>query len=121
MSTRSLLKSVVLLAAIVVALTPTISEAKKGGKGGGGGGGGDDGGGDVQPAAYSITAFLPPNFTAIASNVQGISDVGDVVGDLDLADGQKVAIHLDMITGNYTELPRPADPLRREQFRPNRW
>jgi uncharacterized membrane protein len=103
MNTRRSLKLVVVLATLLVALAPAISQAQKGKKPGGGGGG-DDGGGDVQPAAYTITAFLPPNYAAIASNVQGINDVGDVVGDLDFADGQKVAMHLDLITGDYTTL-----------------
>jgi hypothetical protein len=119
MSTRRSLKALVVLAAFAVALAPTVSEAKKGGKPGGGGGGGDDGGGDVQPAAYTITAFLPANSAAIASSVEGINDTGGVVGELEFSDGQRVAMYLDIVTNTYSAIAsdiRPRDINNAQQI-----
>jgi uncharacterized membrane protein len=90
----------VVLSVNLLSLTP--AEAKKPTEPPGGGGG---------EAAYEIVAFMPDVADAVESWVSDINDVGHAVGGILLTDGTTQAVHLDLVTGDYTLLAGGSDSV----------
>ncbi len=97
--------SIVALTITLLSVTPTHAWPPGGnGRGGGNGGGGNGGGGNTAP--YTIIPFLPPDFETVSSGVSDLNEVGQAVGTAEIYNGLGGlrAVHLDVISGVYTEL-----------------
>ena len=93
MNTRVSLKSVVVLATLLVALAPAICQAQKGKKPGGGGGGNDGGGG--EPAETYVFAPLD-----LGSLVNDINDLREIVGFMSMPSNQYAAAYWTVSESN---------------------
>ena len=61
--------------------------------------------GRPKQAAYTIVPFIHPDYVSTRSAVSDLNEEGQAVGFVELANGNALAVHLDLATGVYTSLP----------------